>query len=51
MEQYAGLHDKDRAFMLAGILDTLSLHLDRVPPGLRAKAVRGVEVGCSATGR
>jgi hypothetical protein len=38
--EYAGLHDKDRAFMLAALLDTLSLQLDRNPPGVRAETVR-----------
>jgi hypothetical protein len=38
--EYAGLHDKDRAFMIALLLDTLSLQADRIPPGVRAEAVR-----------
>ena len=38
-EQYAGLHDKDRAFMLAGLLDTLALQLDRVDAAVRRDAV------------
>jgi hypothetical protein len=38
-EQYAGLHDKDRAFMLAGLLDTLALQLDRVDSAVRRDAV------------
>lgn len=37
---YAGLHDEDRAFQLAMLLDTLSLQLDRIPPGVRAETVR-----------
>jgi hypothetical protein len=39
-EQYAGLHDRDRAQMLAILLDTLSLQLDRIPPVVRGETVR-----------
>jgi hypothetical protein len=39
-EHYAGLRDQDRAFMIAMLLDTLSLQLDRIPPGVRAETVR-----------
>jgi hypothetical protein len=41
-EQYAGLHDRGRAQMLAMLLDTLSLQLDRIPPRVRGEAVRAV---------
>jgi hypothetical protein len=40
LERYAGLHDRDRAQMLAMLLDTLSLQLDRVDPAVRSEAVR-----------
>lgn len=40
LEQYAGLHDKDRAFMLAAVLDSVSVQLDRIPDGLRREVVR-----------
>lgn len=39
-EQYAGLHDKDRAFQLASLLDVLMWQLDRVDPAVRSEAVR-----------
>jgi hypothetical protein len=39
-ERYAGLRDQGRAFMIAMPLDTLSLQLDRVGPGVRAETVR-----------
>lgn len=39
-ESYAGFADKDRAFMFAGLLNTLSLQLDQVPPAVRAEVVR-----------
>jgi hypothetical protein len=42
-ESYAGLHNKDRAFMLATLLESLSLQLDAVPDGLRREAVRTAE--------
>ena len=40
-EQYAGLHDQDRAFMTAMWLDTPSLQLDRIPPGARIRSGSG----------
>jgi hypothetical protein len=39
-ESYAGLSDKDRAYSLAHLLETLSLQRDRVPEGLQAETVR-----------
>lgn len=39
-EQYAGLHDKDRAFQLTSPLDLLALRLDRVDSAVRSEAVR-----------
>lgn len=50
---YAGLKDQDRCFMLAALLESLSLQLDRVPGGLRIEAVRAAEwlIGGSANVR
>ncbi len=39
-EHYAGFGDKDRAFQLATLMESLSLQLDRLPDGLRTEAVR-----------
>ena len=43
-EQYAGLHDKDRAFALASLLDTLVLQLDRVDSAVRREGCACVAV-------
>jgi hypothetical protein len=50
-QSYAGFRDKDRAFALATLMDAISMQLDRVPPGLRAEAVRAAAwmVGGSST--
>lgn len=37
---YAGLHDPDRCYALAGLLDMLALQLDQLPPGLREDTAR-----------
>lgn len=52
-QAYAGFKDKDRAFALASLLESLSVQLDRVPEGLRVEAVRTAEwlVGGSANVR
>lgn len=52
-QAYAGFKDKDRAFALASLLESLSVQLDRVPEGLRIEAVRTAEwlVGGSANVR
>jgi hypothetical protein len=39
-ESYAGFKDKDRAFMVAMLLDTLSIQLDRVDSAVGSEAVR-----------
>lgn len=43
-EQFAGFQRKERAFALAGLLDTLVLQLDRVPEAVRAGAILAAEV-------
>jgi hypothetical protein len=52
-ESYAGMRDKDRAFVLAAFLESVSVQLDRVPEALRIEAVRTSEwlVGGSAAVR
>jgi hypothetical protein len=42
-QAYAGFKDKERAFALASLLESLSVQLDRVPDGLRAEAVRAAQ--------
>jgi hypothetical protein len=42
-ESYAGLSSKNRALALATFLESVSMQLDRIPPGLRAEAVRAAQ--------
>ena len=42
-DSYSGFRDKDRAFVLAAFLESVSVQLDRVPEALRIEAVRTSE--------
>jgi hypothetical protein len=42
-ESYAGLSSKDRAFALAAFMESVAMQLERIPPGLRAEAVRAAQ--------